>query len=294
MHTPDKLRPLLIGVSARIYYPATPVLDLGGVWTRTLHYLEQSAAVWLARSGALPVMVPGVDSRSLALIGADQIDRYAQALDGLVLQGGNDVCPATYGEEALRPEWAGDAIRDHYELNLIDAFVQAGKPVFGICRGMQLLNVAFGGTLYQDLPTQRPQTGETHFARQAYEQNFHHVDMVPGGWLAHLYPNARHCRVNSIHHQGVKDLAPAFRVEARCPDDDIVEAIRSTRHPFVAGVQWHPEFHGIGEPTVFDDSKLLADFLLACRRASEVTEPVTVERVMRLPSHGGKHGFRPS
>ena len=288
------LRPLLIGVSARIYYPTTPVLDLGGVWTRTLHYLEQSVSVWLSRGGALPVMVPGVDSRSLALIGAEQIDRYAHALDGLLLQGGNDVCPATYGEAALRSEWAGDAIRDHYELALIESFVQAGKPVFGICRGMQLLNVAFGGTLYQDLPTQHPQTGDTHYARQAYEQNFHEVDIVPGGWLARLYPQHRHCRVNSIHHQGIKDLAPTFHVEARCPDDGLVEAIHSKRHDFVAGVQWHPEFHGIGEAAVFDDSKLLTDFLSACHRARErPAHPAESPQVALAPHHRGKPGFRP-
>lgn len=259
-------RPLLIGVSARIYYPASPVLDLGGVWTRTLHYLEQSVAVWLAQGGALPVMVPEMESQSLAPIGADQLARYAQALDGLLLQGGNDVCPVTYGETALKPEWAGDAVRDRYELALVQAFVQAGKPVFGICRGMQLLNVAFGGTLYQDLPTQHPQTGELHFASHAYEQNFHALEIAPDGWLARLYPGSRHLRVNSIHHQGVKDLAPGFRIEAHSPDDGLVEAISSTHHRFLAGVQWHPEFHPRGESAVFDDAPMLEDFLSACRQ----------------------------
>lgn len=262
---PHQLPHLLIGVSARIYYPDAPVLDLGGVWTRTLHYLEQSVALWLIRGGALPVMVPAVESQSLAPIGQTDLEHYAQALDGLLLQGGNDICPASYGEEALRPEWAGDAVRDRYELALVDEFVKAGKPVFGICRGMQLLNVASGGTLYQDLPTQHPRAGHTHLADRAYDKNFHDLEMAAGGWLAGLYPHGRRCRVNSIHHQAVKDLAPGFRVEARCPQDGLVEAIWSTRHRFVAGVQWHPEFHPKGEAAVFDDLPMLEDFLRACR-----------------------------
>ncbi|BDI07562.1 hypothetical protein CATMQ487_45320 [Sphaerotilus microaerophilus] len=256
---------MLIGVSARIYYPNAPVLDLGGVWTRTLHYLEQSVALWLIRGGALPVMVPAVESQSLAPIGRTDLHHYAQALDGLLLQGGNDICPATYGEQTLRPEWAGDAVRDRYELALVNEFVKAGKPVFGICRGMQLLNVAFGGTLYQDLPTQQPLAGQLHFASSDYDRNFHEIEMAPDGWLAELYPLGRRCRVNSIHHQAVKALAPGFRVEARCPHDGLVESIWSTRHRFVAGVQWHPEFHPHGEASVFDDRPMLEHFLQSCR-----------------------------
>jgi putative glutamine amidotransferase len=147
--------------------------------------------------------------------------------------------------------------------------VKAGKPVFGICRGMQLLNVAFGGTLYQDLPTQLPQAGHLHLAEAAYDRNFHELEMAEGGWLAGLYPRERRCRVNSIHHQGVKELAPGFRVEARSLQDGLVEAIWSARHRFVAGVQWHPEFHPKGEAAVFDDTPMLHDFLRACRAARQ-------------------------
>ena len=148
---------LRIGVSARIYYPAAPVLDLGGVWTKTLHYLEQSVAHWLLRGGALPMMIPAVDSQSLTNRTDFNLRSYADSLDGLVLQGGNDVSPHSYGEQPLNPAWAGDAVRDRYEIELINAFIDAGKPVFGICRGLQVLNVAFGGTLLQDIATQRPE-----------------------------------------------------------------------------------------------------------------------------------------
>jgi putative glutamine amidotransferase len=255
---------LLIGVSARIYYPAGPVLDLGGVWTKTLHYLEQSVAHWLLRGGALAVMIPAVDSQSLTVREDFNLKQYAEALDGLVLQGGNDVAPQTYGEQPLHPDWAGDAVRDRYEIELIRAFVDAGKPVFGICRGHQLLNVAFGGTLLQDIPTQRPDA-QMHINRAHYERNLHPVEIVPGSRLAELYPGRTSATINSIHHQAIKDLAPVFRVEARCPEDGIVEAIRHQGPGFIAGVQWHPEFHPPGDQAIFDDTPLLNDFLYTAR-----------------------------
>ena len=116
-------RPLLIGVSARIYHPASPVLDLGGVWTRTLHYLEQSVAHWLMSPQVLAVMIPAVDSDSVVTRADLNLKHYAAALDGLVLQGGNDLSPESYGETPMRPEWAGDRVRDRYEMELVQAFV---------------------------------------------------------------------------------------------------------------------------------------------------------------------------
>ena len=211
---------LLIGVSARIYYPSGPVLDLGGVWTKTLHYLEQSVAHWLIAGGALPV-----------------------------LQGGNDVAPQTYGQSPLEPAWAGDAVRDTYEMALIRAFVDAGKPVFGICRGLQMLNVAFGGTLWQDIKTQQPQALE-HIKTDLYEHNTHPIEILPNTHLASLYPALRHARINSIHHQAIRELA---------------------------GVQWHPEFRPKNESATFDDTPLLQDFLESARALKEAKTYITTE-----------------
>jgi putative glutamine amidotransferase len=257
---------LLIGVSARIYYPDRPVLDLGGHWSRTLHYLEQSVAHWVLSGGAMPVMVPAVDRDSLLRPCSIDLDHYAAKLDGLLLQGGNDMSPQSYDEDPLKPEWAGDRIRDHYEMKLIQAFVDAGKPVFGICRGMQVLNVKFGGTLYQDIATQRPEA-RAHVCREQYEKLHHEVCIEPGSRLAQLYPGRGAVRVNSIHHQAIKDLASGFDVEARCPEDGIIEAIRLRAGPWVAAVQWHPEFHDPAQPQMFDDGAMLHDFLQAARTA---------------------------
>ncbi len=272
MSTPNASKPLLIGVSARIYYPGTPgAADAGetgnavtGVWTKTLHYLEQSVAHWIMRGGACAVMVPAVDSSSLVTRDDLKLSHYAAALDGLVLQGGNDVAPEGYGETALDPKWAGDAIRDRYERELIAAFVQAGKPVFGVCRGFQLLNVHFGGSLLQDIVTQQ-QGAREHREIGRYERHMHRIRLVPGTRLAQLYPGLLESTANSIHHQGLKDLAPDFTAEAHCPDDGIVEAFRWRGPSYVAGVQWHPEFHDPADTATFDDGPMLQDFFAAAR-----------------------------
>ncbi|ODU07088.1 MAG: peptidase C26 [Rubrivivax sp. SCN 71-131] len=255
--------PLLVGVSARIYYPGSQG-SLPGVFTKTLHYLEQSVAHWVLSGHAMAVMIPAVTRDSIVQRSDLDLDDYAQALDGLVLQGGNDVAPEFYGEPPLSPEWAGDAVRDRYEIELIRAFIDAGKPVFGVCRGFQLLNVMHGGTLWQDIATQRPGS-RAHRELGQYERHFHDIAIEPGSRLAALYPGRLRARVNSIHHQGIKDLAAGFVVEARCAEDGIVEAFRrTTPGAYVAGVQWHPEFHDPRDGQVIDDSPMLQDFLQAC------------------------------
>ena len=257
---------MLIGVSARIYYPGSAGMPLGGVWTKTLHYLEQSVAHWVLSGGAMAVMVPAVDADSIVKRSDLDLHDYAAALDGLVLQGGNDVAPESYGETPLHDDWHGDRVRDRYEMELIRAFVAAGKPVFGICRGLQLLNVTYGGTLLQDIATQRPQALH-HRVAGKYEHHHHSVEFVPGTHLASLFPEVSRATTNSIHHQGIKDLAPDFVVEARCPEDGMIEAVRRRGPGFVAGVQWHPEFHDPLDPVTLDDTPILLDFLAAARQA---------------------------
>jgi putative glutamine amidotransferase len=263
------MRPLLIGASARIYYPDGPGIQLGGVFTKTLHYLEQSVAHWILSGHAMAVMIPAVDRDSIVTRSDLDLDDYARTLDGLVLQGGNDVAPESYGETPLDPQWQGDRTRDRYEMDLIDAFVRAGKPVFGICRGLQLLNVHFGGTLLQDIATQRPES-QVHRDGPKYERHFHDIEIVPGTRLAQLYAGQPRATVNSIHHQGIKDLAPGFVVEAHSPADGMIEAVRQRGPGFVAAVQWHPEFHDPLDPTTIDDAPMLNDFLDAARAARQI------------------------
>ncbi len=250
---------LKIGISACFFHPdpsrtAAP--------KKTLQWIEQSTAHWVMSAGALPVMIPAPAGDTFR--GDVSLADYAHWLDGLVLHGGADVWPGSYGEQPLRPEWTGDRLRDAYEIALVRAFEAARKPVFGICRGLQLINVAHGGTLYQDIATQKP-GARTHRDADAYDLNFHHVEVVPGTRL-HQLLRVTQPRINSVHHQGIKDLAPGFLVEATSPDDGIIEAIRHTGEAWVAAVQWHPEFH-FPHLGVIDDSPLLHDFLAAAKAA---------------------------
>ena len=229
--------------------------------SKTLQYIEQSNAEWVHKGGAVPILVPALVEFSSD--SSAYFKRYAAMLDGLVLHGGADVWPGHYGEEPLKPEWRGDAVRDRYELSLLHAFIAAGKPVFGICRGMQLINVAYGGTLHQDIPTQIA-GAVTHRDSPLYEHQFHGLTIVPGSKLAALMPGVSTCKVNSIHHQCIAELAPDFDVEAVSTDDGVIEAIRHKHLPYLAGVQWHPEFYA-GLPGVLNDDLLRAEFFAHCR-----------------------------
>jgi putative glutamine amidotransferase len=254
---------LKIGISACFFHPDS---SRKAAPSKTLQWIEQSTAHWVMSQGALPFMVPAPSGDTFR--GDVAVEDYARVLDGLVLHGGADVWPGSYGEEPLRPEWSGDRVRDAYEIALVRAFTAAGKPVFGICRGLQLINVAHGGTLYQDISTQRP-GALVHRDAAAYDMNFHQVEILENTRLARLLRGGRH-KINSVHHQGIKDVAPDFEVEAVSPDDGVIEAIRHKGKEWIAAVQWHPEFHR-PELGVVDDTPLLRDFLEAARAARTTT-----------------------
>jgi putative glutamine amidotransferase len=249
-------RRLRIGVSARIQYGDASKI---GYLRKNVYYLEQSFARWVQSAGALVYALPdAVDRAASSLTLAD----YAADLDGLVLQGGSDVSPRRYGEEPLQPDWAGDPERDGYEFELLQRFLDLEKPVLGICRGQQLINVALGGSLFQDTATQKS-GAQAHYDAAVYNEKYHAVDIVPGSQLAGLYPGVTRARVNSLHHQSINRLASGLRVEAVSADDGVIEAVRSVNGAYIAAVQWHPEFlHGRGDG-VLDAAPLLADFLKA-------------------------------
>jgi len=252
--------PLRIGMSARLFHPRP---DATGLQGKRMQYLEQSVAHWVMSRDVLVFMVPTVDKDSLFHRSNIRVADYARVLDGLVLQGGADVSPLTYGEEPLDAEWAGDRLRDVYEIELLHEFVEAGKPVLGICRGAQLINVGFGGTLYQDIGTQLP-AAQAHVTG-AYEKNLHQMRIEPGSGLARLYPGVEATRINSIHHQSIKALGRNLAIEARSEPDGLIEAVRSTGKSYVFAVQWHPEFHAPGDDSVLDSAPILDEFLRAAR-----------------------------
>lgn len=200
---------------------------------KTLQYLEERMALSCRRAGATPILLPDLGDVS----GAQAV---LQLVDGLVLSGGADVSPTSYGETPLQEQWAGDAHRDAYEIRLIEQAIAMGKPVLGLCRGMQILNVALGGTLYQDIGTQLP-AALVHRDWEPYDALGHELQVAPQSWVAASY-GACALAVNSIHHQSIKDVAEGLTVTATAPDGVIeaVEAIDAER--FVVGLQWHPEW----------------------------------------------------
>ena len=253
---------LKVGVSACFFHSDQPRPIFQGM---TLQYIEQNVAHWLMQREVLAFMVPSPDGTTRRPGSRVTVDDFARELDGLVLMGGSDVCPESYGEAALNPAWNGDRVRDIYEIALLRAFVALGKPVLGLCRGVQVLNVAMGGTLYQDLPTQRPDALR-HRMQSIYDRNCHATSIVPGTDLARLYPKATLVKTNSVHHQAVKDLGRGLSVEAWSEPDHIAEALRWDGPSYVFGVQWHPEFHPPGDVTFIDDTPLLDDFLATAAR----------------------------
>jgi putative glutamine amidotransferase len=254
---PPRERPLRIGLSARLMHRVPPEL---GFRNKSLQYLEQSVAHWVIGSGALAYMIPTIGAGAQVQRRRISMRDYVHELDGLVLQGGADVSPLSYGSEPLRPGWAGDRVRDLYEIELLWEFIIQGKPVLGICRGAQLLNVAFGGTLYQDLPTEMG-TGERHRDEALYDEVVHPVSLLHDSWLRALYDGTPVASVNSIHHQAVRKLGKDMTVEAVSPADGIIEAIRWKGSGFAIGVQWHPEFQGTEHTELLPREPLMQAFL---------------------------------
>ena len=255
---------LRIGISARLMH--TPPTELG-FRGKTLLYLEQSIAHWVMRHGALAFMLPTIEAGGDLRRREVSIKSYVSELDGVVLQGGADVSPTSYGAEILRPEWGGDRVRDLYEIDFLWEFIAQGKPVLGVCRGLQLINVALGGTLYQDITTQRPDAMK-HLDGALYDLYRHDIIVSPDSWLAGRYPNIERARVCSIHHQAIDKLGGDLVVEATADEDGIVEAIRWKGTGFMVGVQWHPEFHPVGSE-LMDSDPLLAGFLEAVAAVRE-------------------------
>lgn len=185
-------------------------------------------------AGGLPFILPIGDDD------ADLIAEYLGAVDGLLFTGGGDVAPAYYGETADERCHEPDRERDLFEIHLTRAALARRTPILGICRGIQLINVAGGGTLYQDIAC-RPGTLPHHSASHDERRRpIHAVRILPGTRL-HAIMGVTQSRVTSTHHQFVKDVAPGLRVTAESLEDGIAEAIEDPDHPFLVAVQWHPE-----------------------------------------------------
>jgi putative glutamine amidotransferase len=204
-----------------------------GVWNQRVALLPYAYVAAVQRAGAMAMLIPP----DPALV--DDPDEALDRVDGLILAGGNDVDPACYGAEP-HPQTIGTVPeRDHVELALARRAVQRDMPVLGICRGMQLLNVAFGGTLRQHLPDE---FGHEEHRRVpgSFDGSDHDVRLKTGS-LAALAAGEDLHQTKSHHHQGVERIGEGLEVTGLATLDELPEAIEAPPRRFVLGVQWHPE-----------------------------------------------------
>lgn len=236
---------------------ASPYRPTIGLTTQTLHSIDgippalpqswvmnQRYFVATTMVGGVPWMIPLFDD-DLPTLRA-----IYERLDGLLIPGGVDMDPRQYGQEIL-PECGNlDPARDRVELQLARWAIEDGKPIFGLCRGLQIINVARGGSLWQDLETQRPELAKhDYFPTAGYSRQHlaHSVTLERGTRLAALLDGPDEIMVNSMHHQGVRDLGEGLVVSARA-HDGLIEAIELPGEAFVIGVQWHPEVFEMTDP----------------------------------------------
>ena len=249
-----------IAISAAFMYPDSGRAVFGA---KTLSYVESDLFAYVSKKGILPVLIPDVAD--------DLMVDLVNEVDGFIFQGGSDLSPESYGESPIKNgRWKGDRTRDVYELKLMAHAENSGKPIMGVCRGMQLLNVYYGGSLYQDLSTQHPEaTG--HRNAEAYDRVKHAVTFQEGSALAAMYKEIQNPHVNSVHHQAIKSLAPGLRATAYSAPDKLVEAIEVRDKPHIFGVQWHPEFsHTLGSEVLPADR--LFDYFLSLIHHSKTVD----------------------
>lgn len=216
-----------------------------------------------AAAGAVPWLVPLLDDD------LDTLRAIYERLDGVLIPGGVDMDPSTFGEPPHEKLGRIDVARDRVELQLVRWAIDDRKPVLGLCRGLQVINVALGGTLYQDVEAQLPGAiRHDYFPTFGFARDHlaHEVELVDGTRLRALVGLER-IAVNSMHHQGVRELASTLVASAVAPDG-LVEAAESVNGHFLLGVQWHPEVFEFSDPHTRDIFRGFMDAALAWRAAA--------------------------
>lgn len=195
--------------------------------------LQQAYVKAIMQAGGVPVLIP-------ALVTHDGWDALYARLDGILFSGGGDIgLEFAPGDPHPRIDDV-DPERDSVELKMLNAAASDGKPFLGICRGCQVMNVALGGTLYTHIPDQLPNALDHSYPGNLRTVLVHQVKIEEGTHVAEIFGQPI-IKVNSLHHQGIKDLAPSVRATGHAPDG-LVEAIELPDHPFGLAVQWHPEW----------------------------------------------------
>ena len=202
----------------------------------------------------------GIPREAIAIV--TPLSPEAGAFDALVLGGGVDVDPRRYGKERLNNGTVEvDAERDALDFRLFEEARRAGLPILGICRGLQVVNVALGGTLVQDIPSERPSPVVHQRTRDEKTRRDHRVAFTPGSELSRI-AGVSDAAVNSRHHQAIEDVAPELTISAVAPDG-VPEAVEAAGKPWLVAVQWHPEETADVDS---DDQRLFDHLVLAAQR----------------------------
>lgn len=206
-------------------------------------WLPSSFSEAIRRAGGVPILISNECDPSL-------VRRAIGCCDGLFLTGGEDVAPQYYGEADVVGNLLVNPARDAVELAAITAADEVGMPILGVCRGIQVLNVARGGTLFQDLDLQFPEKPRDHSRGTGgmYVQS-HDVEVMAGCRLHSVLERAR-IPVATSHHQAIKDVGRGLRIVASAPEDGVIEAVEGDGNRFVIGVQWHPEVRAQDDATI--------------------------------------------
>jgi putative glutamine amidotransferase len=207
------------------------------------------------------LVAAGARPEELRLVTASDGQTRAEKLDGVLFAGGEDVDPEFYGESRKHQNVQVSHARDEFELALLERALRARLPILGICRGCQMINVKFGGTLYQDLKSDYTNLEHDHKQAGSRSEASHTVTVTDSESRLSRLLGTSSCRVNSLHHQAIKRLGRGLKVTAHS-EDGLVEAVEAAdAYPFLVAVQWHPE--EIGE--LPEQQRLLAEFVAACR-----------------------------
>jgi putative glutamine amidotransferase len=240
-------RPPLIGITA----------DSSGfeqtaskTYREELYSLARRYCDAIEKAGGLPVIIPHSRSRT-------QIRHVLERIDGLLISGGGfDIDSAYYGEQPIAKLGKTKPQRTFTELELIALGLRRDLPMLGICGGAQALNVALGGSLYQDIATQLPA------AQNHQQEGYGHVVELPRGTLLYKICDGQTLKVNTTHHQAIRKLGEGLAINATAPDG-LIEGIESKKHSFVLGLQWHPELLAQSNAT---QRKIFSSFIWACKR----------------------------
>jgi putative glutamine amidotransferase len=217
-------------------------------------FLPKRYLAAVERAGAIPIVLPATRERS-------SVRRLLGVLNGLILSGGNfDIHPRYYGERPMKELGEIKAARTEFELEITHAALQRDLPVLGICGGAQAINVASGGSLYQDITTQLSQAGADEHSSK--NPNGGHPIRVEHGTRLFAILKRSILKVNTSHHQAVKRLGRGLIVNA-VADDGVIEGIESTEHTFVMGVQWHPE---VLAPRQQHQHRIFSSFVAICKK----------------------------